>query len=107
MFLKDEQNLLINAQENKTKALRQMRFKTKADINEASVFAYIKEAVENQRLGRVIKPQRNTKSLVIPNELSDILKANRKLQIYFKALTLSKQTEYCDYISEAKKASTK
>ena len=34
VFLKDEQNLLINAQENKTKALRQMRFKTKADINE-------------------------------------------------------------------------
>ena len=36
VFLKDAHNLLVNAQENKTKAMRQMRFKTKADIKEAA-----------------------------------------------------------------------
>ena len=43
VFLIDKQNLLINAQENKTKALIQMRFKTKADITEATVLAYVKK----------------------------------------------------------------
>jgi len=46
--LKDEHNLLINAQENKTKALRQMRFTSKNEINEPVILAYVKKAIENQ-----------------------------------------------------------
>ncbi len=107
VFLKDKENLLINAQENKTKALRQMRFKTKADINKPAVLAYIKEAIENQRIGRAVKPQRKTKAPVIPIELSTILKSNITLSKHFKSLTLGKQREYCDYISEAKREDTK
>ena len=106
-FLKDEQNLLINAQENKTKALRQMRFKTKVDINEAAVLAYVKKAIENQRLGLEIKPQRITKDVVVPDELKALLKSNTELNTNFKALTQGKQREYCDYISEAKREATK
>lgn len=107
VFLKDKQNLLINAQENKTKALRQMRFETKSDIIEATVFTYIKEAIANQYLGREIKPQRKTKALIIPTELSAILTSNITLRAHFKSLTPSKQREYCDYISEAKRDTTK
>ncbi|WP_296383260.1 DUF1801 domain-containing protein [Winogradskyella sp.] len=107
VFLKDKFNLLINAQENKTKALRQMRFETKADINEAAVLTYIKEAIENQHLGKEIKPQRKTKDVIIPIELHTILKSNTTLNDCFKALTLGKQREYCDYISEAKREATK
>ena len=55
VFLKDEHNLLINAQEGKTKALRQMRFESKADINKAAVLAYVKEAIENQHAGKKAK----------------------------------------------------
>lgn len=33
VFLKDVHNLLVNAHANKTKAMRQMRFETKSDIN--------------------------------------------------------------------------
>ncbi len=107
VFLKDKQNLLINAQENKTKALRQMRFETKADIIEATVLAYIKEAIENQRLGREVKPQRKNTALVIPNKLSTLLKSNIELSAHFKSLTLGKQRDYCNYISEAKREVTK
>ena len=71
VFLKDEQNLLVNAQENKTKALRQMRFETINDINKNIVSAYVKEAIENQKLGKEIKPERK-KETVIPNELTSI-----------------------------------
>ncbi len=37
VFLKDEKNLLTNAQEGRTKALRQMRFESVDDINKQAV----------------------------------------------------------------------
>ncbi|WP_298761707.1 YdeI family protein [uncultured Psychroserpens sp.] len=107
VFLKDEHNLLINAQENKTKALRQMRFDSKSDINKGAVLTYVKEAIENQRLGREIKPVRKTKEVIIPPELQEVLKGNSELDTSFKALTPGKQREYCEYIAEAKREATK
>lgn len=107
VFLKDEHNLLINAQENKTKALRQMRFETQSDINQHIVLAYVNEAIENQKLGKEIKPKRQTKPVIIPEELKSILNSNADLNSCFKALTPSKQREYCEYISEAKREATK
>jgi uncharacterized protein YdeI (YjbR/CyaY-like superfamily) len=106
VFLKDEANLLVNAQENKTKALRQMRFESKADINKSAVLKYVKEAIENQRLGKEIKPQRNTKAVVIPTELKNILSTNQELKDAFKSLAPGKQREYCEHISEAKREAT-
>nr|WP_321243870.1 DUF1801 domain-containing protein [uncultured Psychroserpens sp.] len=107
VFLKDEHSLLHNAQEDKTKGMRQMRFESKNDINKAAVLAYAKEATENQRLGREIKPVRKTKAINIPSELKDVLKSNSELHTSFKALTPGKQREYCDHISEAKREATK
>jgi len=107
VFLRDEQQLLHNAQEEKTKAMRQMRFETKADINKAAVLAYVKEAIENQRLGQVVKPQRKTKPVVIPEQLEEVLSNNAEFKTSFKALSPSHQREYCEYISEAKREQTK
>ena len=107
VFLKDEANILINAQENKTKALRQMRFESKADINKSAVLKYVKEAIENQKLGKEIKPQRNTTAVIIPAELKKVFSANNDLNTAFKALTPGKQREYCEHISEAKREATK
>lgn len=107
VFLKDDHNLLINAQENKTKALRQMRFETKADINEAAILSYVKEAIENQRSGKEIKPQRKSKPVIIPMELKEALNANKELKKAFKSFSPSHQREYCEYISEAKRDATK
>lgn len=107
VFLKDQHNLLINAQENKTKALRQMRFETKADINKSTVLSYVKEAIENQRTGKGIKPKRVTKTVRIPSELNSILNADKTLSNYFNKLTPGRQREYCEYITEAKREPTK
>jgi uncharacterized protein YdeI (YjbR/CyaY-like superfamily) len=107
VFLKDEHNLLINAQEDKTKALRQMRFTHKDEINEATVLTYIKEAIENQRLGKELKPTRHKKAVLVPDALKESFKSNKDLQVAFKALTPSKQREYCDYITSAKRDETK
>lgn len=107
VFLKDEQNLLINAQENKTKALRQMRFESIEDINESAVLAYVKEAIENQKLGKEIKPERKSKTVDMPEELSEVFKNNSELKEAFNSLTPGKQREYCEHVSSAKREATK
>lgn len=107
IFLKDDKKLLINAQEEKTKALRQMRFKTIEDIDKNTVLAYVKEAIENQKLGKEIKPEKTTKKPDVPLELKILLNTKTDLKTSFEALSLSKQREYCQYISEAKRETTK
>ncbi|MEN3322469.1 YdeI/OmpD-associated family protein [Mariniflexile soesokkakense] len=107
VFLKDEKKLLQTAQE-KTKGLRQMRFESINDINKNSVLAYIKEAIENQKLGKEIKPNKTTKKdIVFPEELQKLLKKNPVLYEAFNILTPSKQREYCEFIAEAKRDATK
>ncbi len=107
IFLKDEHNLLMNAQEGKTKALLQMRFDSIEDIEDTIVLNYVKEAIENQKAGKTIKLKRNTEDIVIPVELKIKLNSNTELNTAFLALTLGKQREYCKYISEAKGKATK
>jgi uncharacterized protein YdeI (YjbR/CyaY-like superfamily) len=107
VFLKDEKKLLVNAQEGKTKALRQMRFVSGNDIDKAAVLNYVKEAIENQKLGKEIKPERKTKTVSVPKELEDELKRNSNLKASFKTLSPSKQSEYCEHIATAKREATK
>jgi uncharacterized protein YdeI (YjbR/CyaY-like superfamily) len=107
VFLKDELKLLVNAQEGKTKALRQMRFESINDINKNAVLAYVKEAIENQKAGKELKPDRSKKKTVIPLELQAELNKDKKYLSSFKALSPSKQREYCEHIATAKKELTK
>ena len=104
VFLKDEHNVLMSAQE-KTKGLRQMRFESVNDINKDIVLAYVKEAIENQKLGKEIKPEK-TKTVEIPEALKNALKANIEYTNSFEALTPYKQKEYCEFIETAKREAT-
>ena len=106
VFLKDEKNLLEQAQE-KTKGLRQMRFTGMADIDKAAVLAYVKEAIQNQKLGKEIKPERKGKKVDMPAELKSALNKNSVLNDAFKMLTPGKQREYAEYIQTAKQDATK
>lgn len=106
VFLKDKNNLLEQAQE-KTKGLRQMRFESIDDIDKHAVLAYVTEAIENQKLGKEIKPEKKGKTIVIPKELQIALETNINFQAAFKALTPGKQREYCEYIELAKQEKTK
>jgi len=107
VFLKDTKQLLNNAQEEKTKAMRQMRFKTKDDIHKADVLAYVNEAIENQRLGKEIKPKRNVKPVILAVELKAVLYENLDLKTAFETLSTSKQREYSEHIASAKRETTK
>jgi uncharacterized protein YdeI (YjbR/CyaY-like superfamily) len=108
IFLQDKQQLLVNAQEGKTKALRQMRFESIEDINRDVVLSYLKEAIENEKQGKKIKPVHSTKkALVIPKELKNLMDSTSALRLAFKKLTPGRQREYCEYIKEAKREATK
>ena len=106
VFLKDEKKLLSSAQE-KTKGLRQMRFESIKDIDKTAVLAYINEAIENQKLGKEIKPEKKGKTVVLPKELKDFLKTDASVNESFNSLTPFKQREYAEYIDTAKRTETK
>lgn len=106
VFLKDEKGLLINAQEGKTKGLRQMRFTAMKQLERSTILAYVEEAIENQKANKEIKVER-TKSVNVPPELANALANNKSLSKDFDALSLGKRKEYAEYIASAKQEKTK
>ena len=106
-LLKDTHKVFINAQEGKTKAMLQWRFHSLEEINTDLIKEYVLEAIENIKLGKEIKPSRTKKELIIPVEFASELASNKELKKQFESLTNGKQREYADYISEAKRDTTK
>lgn len=105
-FLSDPEHKLVNAQEGKTKALRQLRFADSEEIDYNLVKAYVEEAIQNQKTGKEIKPDQK-KPLIIPDELKVKFEVDEALKICFDEFTLTKKREFADYISEAKREETK
>ena len=106
-LLKDKHKVFINAQEGKTKAMLQWRFHSLEEIDVDLVKEYVLEAIDNVKAGKEIKPDRSKKELKIPSELNNEFKLNTKFKKQFDALSNSKQREYANYISEAKREQTK
>jgi len=108
VFLKDVQHKLLNAQEGKTKALRQWRIEKGVTLEKELIAQYIQEAVENSLAGKEIKPQRtNIKDITIPPELEAAFKEHSALKPAFDVLSPGKKKEYASFISEAKREATK
>lgn len=105
-LLKNNTALLVNAQEGKTKALRQIKFEKGDEINTSILLPYIEEAIQNQKKGIEIKPAKQ-KQLIVPPELSSAFKKDPELKSAFKKLSPGKQREYADHISEAKREATR
>ena len=108
VFLKDEKQVLENAQEGKTQAMRHWKFYAIEDIDETGVFTYMLEAIENQKNGRVLIPtNRKPTKKPIPKLLKDALAANANANTAFKKLSVYAQNEYSAYIENAKQEKTK
>jgi uncharacterized protein YdeI (YjbR/CyaY-like superfamily) len=105
-LLKDQKKVLMNAQEGRTKALRQWRMQTAKDIKPTIIKSYVREAVKLAEEGKQIAPERK-KPLVVPPELKKALGANKQAREKFKNMRLSLQREYADYIADAKREDTK
>lgn len=106
-LLKENTALLINAQEGKTKALRQIKFQKGDKISTSELLPYIKEAIQNQKEGKEIKPDTGKKKLLMPEELSAAIKEDEELASSFKALSPGKQRDYANHILEAKREATR
>lgn len=105
VFLKDEKKKLINAQEDKTKSMRQWRFTSKEEVNEQDVLEYILEAIENEKQGKVIKPSK--KEAIISELLNAEMIKNPALKEAFEKFSPYKQYEFLEYIETAKQEKTK
>ncbi|KAF2341499.1 YdeI/OmpD-associated family protein [Flavobacterium tistrianum] len=105
VFLKDEKKKLINAQEDVTKSLRQWRFSSKDEINEVIILEYIKEAIENEKQGKVIKPTK--KEAIVSELLNAEMAKNPDLKSAFEKFSPYKQYEFLEYIETAKQEKTK
>jgi uncharacterized protein YdeI (YjbR/CyaY-like superfamily) len=107
VFLKDKSGILVNANEGVTRSLRQWRFKSKEDIvqNENLLLEYIREAIENEKAGLTLKPQK--KETVISEYFQAQLDLDAELATGFSTLSGFKQREFIEYIDAAKREETK
>lgn len=105
VFLKDELKKLINAQEGKTKGMRQWRFNSINEIDESEITPYVLEAIQNQKDGKEVKPEK--KPLIIPEELKEALASDASLSELFDQLSLTNKRDFAEHIEEAKRPETK
>jgi uncharacterized protein YdeI (YjbR/CyaY-like superfamily) len=106
VFLKDKHKVLISAQEGKTKSLRQWRFTSMEEIDEKKILSYVKEAIEVEKKGLKMAPQKTT-APQLPETLAKALAADKKLKSAFDTLSPSCRKEYILYIAEAKQEATR
>ena len=106
VFLEDKYNVLVNAQEGKTKSLRQWRFSSISEIDEKKILEYINEAIEIEKKGLKIAPERFVE-IPVAEILEKEFKNDKILKNAFEKLTPGKQKEYIVYINEAKQEATK
>jgi len=101
-LLNDRYNKFINAQEGKTKSMRQMRIEKLEDINEKIILEYIAQTIANQKKGLVIKVVRKTEKIIVPEELLTSFENNHTLEMSFNELTAGRKREYIEHITSVK-----
>ncbi len=108
VFLSDFKEVLENAQEGKTQAMRHWKFHALDDIDNTAVLGYMNEAIENERKGiKLAKKKKTPVKVVVPELLAAALKEHPEAQKAFSAMTPYKQKEYAEYIRTAKQEKTK
>ena len=76
------------------------------EISEKKISDYVKEAIEIEKKGLKISPDK-TKPAPVPALFSSALKSNKQLKSAFENLTPGWQKEYLQYLNEAKQEATK
>ena len=105
-LLPDKQNLLVNAQEGRTKAMRQWRMQTMKEIK--PTISNLMWPIRSNLLmpARKLKPNR-AKPVVVPAELEKAFKKHKRAHTIFKEFTIGKQRDFAEYVSDAKQQATK
>lgn len=106
-LLKDPRRILVQQTKN-VQAARQIRFTNVQEIAgmEATLKAYIKEAVEVEKAGLEVR-YKKTSEFKIPEEFQSRLDKSAALKKAFAALTPGRQRGYLLYFSGAKQSKTR
>lgn len=105
-LLTENTSLLVNAQEGKTQALRQIKFHEDQKPAMNLIRKYIEETIKLAREGKTIQ-QKNPVQAMTSSLLLEELEQSCGLKKAFQELTPGKQKEYHAYIEEAKREQTK
>lgn len=106
VFLEDRYQVLVNASEGKTKALRQWRFTDVGQMDEKKILDYIEESIQTIKDGKEIRPEKAAHRM--PEGLLKLaLNTDKPFKQAFDILTPGRQREYIGYIEEAKQEKTK
>lgn len=105
-LIDDPAGYLQNAQDGKTKAMRQLRFESFEELDPNIINDLVQKAINNQKDGKEVKIDINREA-EIPLLLSKAFSEDNELQSHFDKLTPGRQREYAQYIAEAKQDATK
>ena len=105
VFLKDTHNLLVNGQE-KTKAMRQLKFTKGEEIPLQYIREYAMEAIENEKAGKKLVTSK-TGDYTLSPDLKKAMDSDKNLLDSYYKLTPGKQKDYSNYVSDAKQEKTK
>lgn len=97
--------LLVNAQEEKTHAMRQIRFDKNSPHDLKELSKYVEETLILMKQAKKIIPAK--KELNLADALKAQLEEDSNFKKAFNNLTPGKQREYSDYISQAKREETR
>ena len=96
---------VFQAQEG-TKALRGLKYTDVAQVDVEQLRAFVKEAMLLNEKGIKVDYAKNRK-LVVPDYFKKVLAKNKKAEAHFKAFSYSKQREYVDWLTGAKREETR
>ncbi|HKO53995.1 MAG TPA: YdeI/OmpD-associated family protein [Polyangiaceae bacterium] len=104
-LLRDTHGLLRSQGENTQAALR-LEFTNEAQIKKAVVMAYVKQAIAVEKAGLKIDFKAK-RELELPEELTQILRKDRRLAKAFDSLTPGRKRAYVLHFSAAKQPQTR
>lgn len=105
-LIDDPDGHLLNAQDGKTKAMRQLRFESFEEIEADIINDLVQKAIKNQKDGKEVMIDVNREA-EIPFLLDKAFSEDSKLRSHFDKLTPGRQREYAQYIAGAKQEATK
>ena len=104
-LFEDTHGLLRSQGENTQSALR-LEFTSEAQVKKAMLKSYVKQAIAVEKAGLTVDFKAK-RELVFPDELTQILKKDRKLAKAFAALTPGRQRAYVMHFAGAKQSQTR
>jgi uncharacterized protein YdeI (YjbR/CyaY-like superfamily) len=106
-LLDDPDGILRNAQEGKTKAMRQVNYESKDDMSKEELVNLIEQTISNQDKGLFVKVEKKKSNIVLPSELEEAFRADKELQACFESLSPGKKREYAEHVGSAKREATR